>query len=65
MLSLWRAPFENNAFQVSRNANKYIDIQAPWALKKSDPDRMRTVLWVLVSLVKSSLVLSSSVSQHG
>lgn len=46
---------------MSRKANKYVDIQAPWALKKSDPDRMRTVLWVLVSLVKSGLVLSSLV----
>lgn len=34
---------------MSRNANRYIDFQAPWALKKTDPDRMKTVLWVLVS----------------
>lgn len=36
--------------QVSRNANKYLDIQAPWSLKKTDPDRMQTVLWVVVSV---------------
>ncbi|WP_271077866.1 methionine--tRNA ligase [Aurantiacibacter sp. MUD61] len=27
--------------------NAYIDVQAPWALKKTDPDRMRTVLATL------------------
>ncbi|CAN0389395.1 unnamed protein product, partial [Ascophyllum nodosum] len=32
--------------QVSRNANKYVDVQAPWVLKKTDPERMKTVLWV-------------------
>ncbi|CAN0480745.1 unnamed protein product, partial [Hapterophycus canaliculatus] len=35
--------------QVSRAANRYVDFQAPWKLKKTDPERMRTVLWVLVS----------------
>lgn len=35
--------------QVSRDANRYIDFQAPWKLKKTDPGRMQTVLWVLVS----------------
>ncbi len=27
--------------------NQYVDEQAPWALRKDDPDRMRTVLMVL------------------
>ena len=30
-----------------RQANQYIDKQAPWALAKTDPERMATVLAVL------------------
>jgi len=29
------------------DANAYVDAQAPWALKKEDPERMNTVLYVL------------------
>lgn len=31
---------------VVQQANRYIDSQAPWALRKTDQVRMRTVLWV-------------------
>ncbi len=37
---------------VIRAANAYVDHQAPWALKKSDPARMETVLWVLAETVR-------------
>eukprot|EP00752_Nemacystus_decipiens_P002370 g2239.t1 len=37
---------------VSRDANRYIDFQAPWKLKKTDPDRMKTVLWVLLETIR-------------
>lgn len=33
-------------------ANKYIDEQAPWALRKTDPDRMNTVLATLVHAIR-------------
>jgi methionyl-tRNA synthetase len=33
-------------------ANRYIDAQAPWALKKTDPPRMETVLAVLVETIR-------------
>ena len=47
--------FEKLAFSVGIDAwmkavyacNQYVDEQAPWALKKTDPDRMRTVLQTL------------------
>jgi methionyl-tRNA synthetase len=32
--------------------NAYVDAQAPWALRKSDPDRMAAVLGTLVSAVR-------------
>jgi len=35
-----------------QQANRYIDSQAPWALRKSDPERMCTVLWVLMESLR-------------
>jgi methionyl-tRNA synthetase len=35
-----------------RAANSYVDRQAPWALKKEDPDRMQTVLYVLAETIR-------------
>ena len=32
--------------------NQYVDTMAPWALKKSDPDRMAAVLGTLVVAVR-------------
>jgi methionyl-tRNA synthetase len=37
---------------VVRAANGYIDVQAPWALKKTDLARMGTVLYVLAETVR-------------
>ena len=33
-------------------ANRYVDAQAPWELKKKDPARMRTVLYVLGEAIR-------------
>lgn len=32
--------------------NQYIDVQAPWALRKTDPDRMHAVLGTLVRAIR-------------
>jgi methionyl-tRNA synthetase len=37
---------------VVRAANGYVDRQAPWTLRKTDPDRMRTVLYVLAEAIR-------------
>lgn len=37
---------------VVRHANRYVDAEAPWALRKTDPRRMRTVLWVLADTLR-------------
>jgi len=37
---------------VIRAANGYVDRQAPWTLKKNDPPRMATVLWVLAETLR-------------
>lgn len=47
--------------QMTGLANRYIDVQAPWGLKKSDPERMATVLWVLLEALRYVAVLSQPV----
>ena len=44
-------------WQVVREANSYVDKQAPWALRKTDPDRMKTVLYVLVETIRHIAIL--------
>jgi len=39
------------------DANKYIDEMAPWALRNSDPDRMSTVLYVLLETIRRIAIL--------
>ncbi|EOD34142.1 methionine--tRNA ligase [Emiliania huxleyi CCMP1516] len=43
-------------------ANRYIDVQAPWALKKSEPARMRTVLYVLIEVLRHLALYSQPVT---
>ena len=38
---------------VSHAANLYIDEQAPWTLKKTNPARMATVLYVLAEVIRN------------
>ncbi len=42
---------------VVRAANGYVDHQAPWALKKTDPARMQTVLYVLADVIRQAALL--------
>ena len=39
------------------DANKYIDDMAPWVLKKTDPERMETVLYVLMEVLRHIAIL--------
>ncbi len=39
-------------WQVVGAANRYVDEQAPWVLRKSDPARMATVLYVLCETIR-------------
>ncbi|MFI6578962.1 methionine--tRNA ligase [Nocardiopsis sp. NPDC050513] len=45
------------AMRTVAEANKYISEQAPWALKKTDPERMATVLHVALQLVHDANTL--------
>jgi methionyl-tRNA synthetase len=52
--------FERLAFSIGIEAwlravfacNQYVDVQAPWALRKTDPERMAAVLGTLVAAVR-------------
>ncbi len=48
-------------WNVVRAANAYVDRQAPWALRKTDPDRMRTVLYVLAETLRHLAILAQPV----
>uniref|UniRef100_A0A7S2LM79 methionine--tRNA ligase n=1 Tax=Leptocylindrus danicus TaxID=163516 RepID=A0A7S2LM79_9STRA len=39
------------------DANKYVDDMAPWALKKTDPERMTTVLYVLMETLRHVAIM--------
>jgi methionyl-tRNA synthetase len=45
-------------FEVVAEANRWVDAQAPWALRRTDPARMRTVLWVLAETVRRLAILT-------
>ncbi|MDX9689885.1 MAG: methionine--tRNA ligase [Alphaproteobacteria bacterium] len=45
------------AWDVIGDGNRYVDEQAPWALKKTDPARMATVLYVLAETVRYVAIL--------
>jgi len=43
---------------VIRAANAYVDAQAPWKLRKEDPARMATVLYVLAECIRMLALLT-------
>jgi methionyl-tRNA synthetase len=45
-------------FAVVAEANRYFASQEPWALKKSDPARMETVLWTTAEVLRRVAILS-------
>jgi methionyl-tRNA synthetase len=47
----------NEAMRVVGEANKYFSEQAPWKLRESDPDRMRTILHVTLQAVADAKTL--------
>ena len=65
LLERLRSAFDRQMFhegleavwQVVRAGNGYVDRQAPWGLKTSDPKRMATVLYVLAETVRRLAIL--------
>jgi methionyl-tRNA synthetase len=48
-------------WSVISEANRYVDAEAPWALRKTDPARMATVLYVLAEVIRWMAVLARPV----
>ena len=47
-------------FDVVAQANRYVDAQAPWALKKNDPPRMEAVLYHLAETIRRLALLTQA-----
>jgi methionyl-tRNA synthetase len=45
-------------WRVIGHANRYVDEQAPWALRRTDPARMGTVLYVLAEVLRRLGILT-------
>ena len=60
-----RKEFEQQAFHraleaiwdVVARANRYVDEQAPWALRKTEPERMEAVLYLLADVIRQLAIL--------
>jgi methionyl-tRNA synthetase len=60
LLETMRAELDQQAFHKALEAvfaaiaesNRYVDTQAPWSLRKTDPARMATVLYVLTETLR-------------
>ena len=44
-------------WEVVAHANRYVDLSAPWTLKKTDPRRMAEVLAVLAETIRQIAIL--------
>src|SRR5690606_4062328 len=51
----------NAIWQVVGDANRYFAVQEPWALRKADPARMATVLYVTIEVVRQVAILAQPV----
>lgn len=54
-----------SVWDVVGQANAYIDLQAPWKLKKEDPDRMATVLYVLTEIIRCCAIMAQPIIPTG
>ena len=52
------------AMRTVAEANKYLSDQAPWKLRESDPDRMRTIMYVALQLVDDAKTLLTPFLPH-
>ena len=42
----------DNIIHITEQANIYIDKEAPWALRKTDPERMKQTLYLLLEVLR-------------
>ena len=46
-------------WSVVRDANRFVDAEAPWVLRKTDPGRMNAVLYVLAEIIRHLAIILS------
>ena len=49
------------AWEVIADGDRYFAGEAPWALKKTDPERMKTVLYATAEVVRQVAILAQPV----
>ena len=49
--------YTNELIEMVWDTNKYIDKLAPWILQKTDPERMTTVLYVIMEVLRHVAIL--------
>jgi methionyl-tRNA synthetase len=54
----------DEVWRVIRDANRQIDADAPWALRKTDPARMASVLYVLMETIRHVAIVLQPVMPH-
>ncbi len=52
-------------FSVVAQANRYVDEQAPWVLRKTDTARFQTVLYVLAEVIRKLAILAQPFMPNG
>ena len=52
-------------WKIVADANRYVDAQAPWTLRKTDPERMATVLYVLADVIRRLAILVQPIMPDG
>ncbi len=52
-------------WRVIGEANRYVDAEAPWGLRKTDPPRMATVLYVLAETIRRLAILAQPTVPEG
>jgi methionyl-tRNA synthetase len=50
--------YAEGVWALIAKANQYVDEHKPWGLKKTDPDRMNTVLYVLADFIRQIAILT-------
>jgi methionyl-tRNA synthetase len=66
LLEMVRKHMEDQAFhlalettwRVVAEANRYVDEQAPWVLRRTDPGRMNTVLYILAETIRHLAIMA-------
>ncbi|MBL8835997.1 MAG: methionine--tRNA ligase [Alphaproteobacteria bacterium] len=69
LLDAVRGRLEEQAFHLALDAiwdvvgtaNRYVDVQAPWTLRKTDQARMKTVLYVLIETIRQLAIVTQPV----